>query len=238
MNTLGRKGKPCQDWLDANLPTSEPLIETKRAAFLCLQENPLTTDSCSTQERMKQQTSVSDMAFNSIEELPIMRSLTKCLPWISLANVLLYGSETWITYKRWERLLNSFHMKCLMRNLGLSWQDRTPYSVILQRARVPIMYTLLSKRCLRCLGHFRRMEDDNWETLAMDRSAWKLSLQKGIMEADSKRGSDTAAKRAKRSQATPATSYMYICTTCGRACNSHVGHYSHRRRYPPRRQTK
>ncbi|KAI8502524.1 hypothetical protein Bbelb_201120 [Branchiostoma belcheri] len=183
-----------------------------------------------------QETSVSDMAFTSIKELPIMRSLTKCLPWISLANVLLYGSETWITYKRQERLLNSFHMRCLMRILGLSWQDRTPYSVILQRARVPIMYPLLSKRCLHCLGHFRRMEDDNWETLAMDRSAWKLSLQKGIMEADSKRGSDTAAKRAKRRQATPATSY--ICTTCGRACNSHVGHYSHRRRYPPRRQTK
>ncbi|KAI8491010.1 hypothetical protein Bbelb_314290 [Branchiostoma belcheri] len=165
MNTFGRKGKPCQDWLDANLPTSEPLIETKRAAFLCLQENPLTTDSCSTQERMKQRT-----------------------------------AETWITYKRQERLLNSFHMRCLMRILGLSWQDRTPYSVILQRARVPIMYPLLSNRCLHCLGHFRRMEDDNWETLAMDRSAWKLSLQKGIMEADSKRGSDTAAKRAKRRQ--------------------------------------
>ena len=58
-----------------------------------------------------------------------------------------------------ERRLNTFHMRCLKRILGITWQDRIPYSDILVRARIRSMYSLLSQRRLRWLGHVRRMED-------------------------------------------------------------------------------
>ena len=37
-----------------------------------------------------------------------------------VVSTLLYGSETWTTYARQERRLNSFHMRCLRRILGIS----------------------------------------------------------------------------------------------------------------------
>ena len=58
-----------------------------------------------------------------------------------------------------ERRLNTFHMRCLKRILGITWQDRIPYSDILDRARIRSMHSLLSQRRMRWLGHVRRMED-------------------------------------------------------------------------------
>ncbi|KAI0236502.1 hypothetical protein LSAT2_012947 [Lamellibrachia satsuma] len=74
-------------------------------------------------------------------------------------STLLYGSESWTTYMCQERRLNTFHMRCLKRILGITWQDRISYSDILDRARIRSMYSLLSPRRLRWLGHVRRMED-------------------------------------------------------------------------------
>ena len=74
-------------------------------------------------------------------------------------STLLYGSESWTTYMCQERRLNTFHMRCLKRILGITWQDRIPYSDILDRAKIRSMYSLLSPRRLRWLGHVRRTED-------------------------------------------------------------------------------
>ena len=38
-------------------------------------------------------------------------------------STLLYGSESWTLYTRQERRLNAFHLRCLRRILGISWQD-------------------------------------------------------------------------------------------------------------------
>ena len=73
-------------------------------------------------------------------------------------STLLYGSESWTTYMRQERRLNTFHMRCLRRLLGLKWQDKVPYSEILARTKVPSMFALLSQRRLRWLGHTHRMD--------------------------------------------------------------------------------
>ena len=43
--------------------------------------------------------------------------------------------------------------------LGITWQDRIPYGDMLDHARIRSMYSLLSQRRLRWLGHVRRMED-------------------------------------------------------------------------------
>ena len=50
-------------------------------------------------------------------------------------------------------------MRCLRRILGIKWQDKVTNSSVLSRAKTPTIYTLLSQRRLRWLGHVHRMED-------------------------------------------------------------------------------
>ena len=76
-----------------------------------------------------------------------------------VVSTLLYGSETWTTYARQERRLNTFHMRSIRRILGISWQDRVSNAEVLSRAGLSSMYTLLRQRRLRWLGHVRRMDD-------------------------------------------------------------------------------
>ena len=71
-----------------------------------------------------------------------------------IISTLLYGSETWTTYARQERRLNTFHIRSL-RLLGISWQDKVPNTEVLSRAGLPSIFTLLRQRRLRCLGHAR-----------------------------------------------------------------------------------
>ena len=74
-------------------------------------------------------------------------------------STLLFGSEAWATYASQEKRLNTFHMKCLRRILSISWKDKVPNSVVLERADIPSMYTLLGQSRLRWLGHAQRMVD-------------------------------------------------------------------------------
>ena len=76
-----------------------------------------------------------------------------------VVSTLLYGSEAWTPYAHQERRLNSFHLRCLRRMLGVTWQDRVTDSVILERAQLPTMLSLLKQRRLRWLGHVCRMDD-------------------------------------------------------------------------------
>ena len=76
-----------------------------------------------------------------------------------VVSTLLYGSETWTTYTRQERRLNTFHMRSLRRILGISWQDKVPNTEVLAQAGLPSMFTLLRQRRLRWLGHVHRMPD-------------------------------------------------------------------------------
>ncbi|XP_022082509.1 uncharacterized protein LOC110974885 [Acanthaster planci] len=67
--------------------------------------------------------------------------------------------ETWTAYARQERRLNSFHLRCLRRISGSSWQDRVPTTEVLEKANTQSKFVMLSHRRLRWLGHVRRMED-------------------------------------------------------------------------------
>ena len=73
-------------------------------------------------------------------------------------STLLYGSEAWTTYTRHEKQLNSFHLRCLRRILGISWQDKIPNTEVLERAQSTSMFSMLSQRRLRWLGHVHRMD--------------------------------------------------------------------------------
>ena len=74
-------------------------------------------------------------------------------------SALLYRSETWTTYAHQERRLNNFHLRCLRRILGISWQDRVPNIEVLRQVNTFSMFAILSQRRLRWLGHVHRMED-------------------------------------------------------------------------------
>ena len=74
-------------------------------------------------------------------------------------STLLYGSKSWTAYLCQERRLNTFHMRCLKRIFGITWQDRIPRSDMLDCVRIRRMYSLLSQRRMRWLGYVRRMED-------------------------------------------------------------------------------
>ena len=50
-------------------------------------------------------------------------------------------------------------MHCLRRILGITWQDRVANKVVLEKAKIPSLYTLLKQRRMRWLGHVTRMKD-------------------------------------------------------------------------------
>ena len=72
-------------------------------------------------------------------------------------STLLYGSETWTTYARHERKLNSFHMRCLRRILQIQWQDKVSNTEVLERANMSSLHAVLSEKRLRWLGHVKMM---------------------------------------------------------------------------------
>ena len=74
-------------------------------------------------------------------------------------STLLYGSESWATYARQENRLESFHLRCLRRILGITWEDRVTNISVLEQAGSLSMHLLLSQRRLRWIGHVRRMKD-------------------------------------------------------------------------------
>ena len=75
-------------------------------------------------------------------------------------TTLLYGCETWTTYRRHERQVNHFHQRCLRNLLHIRWQDKIPDTEVLKRADLPSITTLIQKAQLRWVGHVSRMSDD------------------------------------------------------------------------------
>ena len=74
-------------------------------------------------------------------------------------STLLYSSESWSMYARQENRLESFHLRCLRRILGITWQDKVTNAAVLEQAGSLSMQLMLSQRRLRWLGHVHRMED-------------------------------------------------------------------------------
>ena len=74
-------------------------------------------------------------------------------------STLLYGAESWTIYRRHIKQLESFHIRCLQRILGLKWQDKVPHSQILQRAETTSIESMLAKKQLRWIGHVYRMPE-------------------------------------------------------------------------------
>ena len=74
-------------------------------------------------------------------------------------STLLYGCESWTMRAHQEKRLNVFHMCCLRRILGITWQDKMTNKVVLEKAGIPSLYTLLKQRRMQWPGHVTRMKD-------------------------------------------------------------------------------
>ncbi|XP_076031810.1 uncharacterized protein LOC143019726 [Oratosquilla oratoria] len=75
-------------------------------------------------------------------------------------STLLYSSETWTNYRRHIKALEAFHIRCLQRILGLTWQDKVPYTEILQCTQISNIKASLLKRQLQWCGHVIRMPEN------------------------------------------------------------------------------
>ena len=93
-------------------------------------------------------------------------------------STLLYSNESWTTYARQERILNTFHLRSIRRILGISRKDRVSNDEVLSRAGHLSMYTLLSQRRLRWLGHVHRMNDGR---IPKDTMYGELASRKSII---------------------------------------------------------
>jgi len=61
----------------------------------------------------------------------------------SILTSLLFGSETWVLYRRHLRKLEQFHMRCLRRIAHVRWQDKRPNTKVLQICNISGIEALL-----------------------------------------------------------------------------------------------
>ena len=73
---------------------------------------------------------------------------------------LLYACETWTVYQHHAKKLNHFHLSCLRKILKIRWQDKTPDTEVLKKAKMQSVHTLLKLAQLRWTGHVTRMPDE------------------------------------------------------------------------------
>ena len=75
-------------------------------------------------------------------------------------TTLLYSCEAWVTYSRHIKSLERFHIRCLQRILGLTWQDHVPHREILAKTNCRSIEATITQHQLRWLGHVVRMPQD------------------------------------------------------------------------------
>ena len=71
---------------------------------------------------------------------------------------LLYGCETWTTYRKHIKQLERFHMRSLRSIMHIKWQDRVTNLEVLDRAGLVSIETMIMKAQLRWSGHLIRMD--------------------------------------------------------------------------------
>ena len=89
-----------------------------------------------------------------------LRSTTKVSVYKAVVlTTLLYGSESWVTYRNHIKLLERFHQRCLRTILNIHWSDFVNNLTVLEQANITSIEAMLLKVQLRWAGHVSRMED-------------------------------------------------------------------------------
>ena len=84
------------------------------------------------------------------------------------------------------------------------------------------------------------IDTETWHELAENRTGWRQAVKNGVRSFEAERlkaRADKSQKRkAKEAQDIEAqhisVSADFVCKTCGRACKSRIGLYSHSRTHP------
>ena len=94
---------------------------------------------------------------------PHTRSLNDELPMLKVRvyqtlvlSILLYASETWTSLASDMRAIESFHMKCQRRILGIRWHDFVNTEVSLRTGLAPVSDRITSGRNA-IFGHVERL---------------------------------------------------------------------------------
>ena len=85
------------------------------------------------------------------------------------------------------------------------------------------------KDCLKASLGACGLSTPNWETLAVDRCAWRLGVHRGVQAFKKKRLQDLDHKRQAHKERKPDPTVAVACPQCGRICVSSFGLRSHRR---------
>ena len=99
--------------------------------------------------------------------------------------VLLYGSETWTAIKSHVHRVEVFHQRCLRRIMRIKWFFNTINEIVLQRAGIENVATVISRNRLRWFGHVARKKDFT-RTLAQKLLQWKPTHRKRSRDRPSK----------------------------------------------------
>ena len=74
-------------------------------------------------------------------------------------TTLLYGAESWVTYRSHIKILDRFHQRCLRTILNIHWSDYISNEKVLEQAGIPSIEAMLLQQRLRWAGHVARMAD-------------------------------------------------------------------------------
>ena len=128
-------------------------------------------------------------------------------------------------------------MYCLRYILGITWQDKVTNKVVLEKAGIPSLYTLLKQRRMRWLEHVTRMKDG---CIPKDLLYGKLVTGKRPTGRPQLRFKDVCKRDLQAlgintdswevTASIPTTAFT--CSKCGRDCHcySRIGLHSHNRR--------
>ena len=103
----------------------------------------------------------------------------------AVLTVLLYGSEIWTAIKNHVHRVEVFHQRCLRRIMRIKWFSNTINVIVLQRAGIENVATVISRNRLRWFGHVARNKDFI-RTLAQQLLQWKPTHRKRSRDSPSK----------------------------------------------------
>ena len=120
------------------------------------------SDTCSMDDEIQNRLKQASASFGRLRRRVFQNSNlklhTKVLVYRAVCiTALLYGCEAWTIYSRHLRSLETFHVRCLQKILGITWEDRVPHTEVLERAGSCSVESILIQHQLRWLGHVIRM---------------------------------------------------------------------------------
>lgn len=136
---------------------------------------------------------------------------------------LLYGCETWTTYRRHLLCLEKYHHRCIRRILGIKWQDRRTNVSVLEEANATSIESLIIKHQLRWTGHVSRMPESRLPKQIM---YCQLKFGQRKQGGQQKRYKDVLKSNLKKSQIDPGNWESVASTRSDWRRLVHQGHLS------------